>query len=387
MIKKLLLFIFIMITGIAAKAAGGCPSFTFSFTTLNPTCPTTPDGAAFVSVTGGTPPYTYAWDPGAGSQLLAAATLLTAGNYYVIVTDGAGCVDTGYVSLTAPATQTPEICMVTCDAHSVNNIVYWDKTPYTNVDSFIVYREVTAGVYSRIGIIDGDSLSEFEDTARSVGPANGDPNIAAYRYKLQIRDICGNYGGMSPYHNTIHIVDAGAGEFSWAIPYMIEGASTPVNNYILLCDTANVDIWGPVSTVSSSTSAAIDPGFATHGSIANWRVKTDWAITCTPTRATVNTSRSNIKHGLVTTGIGIVSSSDRALVYPNPATGQLSISLAPDLQSGRLRMVNALGQQVMTDMIYAASVKHIDITGFAKGIYTVIIEYEGGTIYKKLVVN
>ncbi|MCB0431307.1 MAG: T9SS type A sorting domain-containing protein, partial [Flavobacteriales bacterium] len=52
----------------------------------NGTC----DGTAGVSVTGGTPPYSYAWDD-ASSQTAATATGLCAGNYSVTVTDAAGC--------------------------------------------------------------------------------------------------------------------------------------------------------------------------------------------------------------------------------------------------------------------------------------------------------
>ena len=310
------------------------------------------------------------------------------GNYSVIATDSLGCVDTGHVFLMAASAQTPSICMVTCDAHSVNNIVYWDKTAYTNVDSFIIYREVTAGVYNRIAAVSADSMSEYEDTARSIGPANGDPNLASYRYKLQIMNLCGNYSPMSLYHNTIYIIDAGAGEFSWSVPYTIEGTSSPVSNYILLCDTANVDVWGPVSTVPATVSAATDPDFATHASIANWRVKTDWGITCTPTRATVNTSRSNIKHASVSAGISTESALPASvLVYPNPARGEFTLYLSPSVRSATVHIINTLGQQVLTDHIVMPSAKKYDISKYAKGVYTVIVESEGARTQKKLVVN
>ncbi|MGZ4075607.1 MAG: hypothetical protein ACXVDZ_18820, partial [Bacteroidia bacterium] len=182
-----------------------------------------------------------------------------------------------------PPPPTPSICMVTCDNLSINNIIYWDKTGLTHVDSFIIYRETSPAVYSKIGAVSNDSLSQYTDTARSIGPANGDPNIASYRYKIRILDSCGVYSAMSPYHNTIYIVDDGLGDFSWSIPYGIEGSSSPVINYVLLCDTAGVGVWGPVSTVLGADTIASDPGFVSHSSVANWRVKTAWGISCTPT--------------------------------------------------------------------------------------------------------
>ena len=385
--KRLLLFALIMMFAALLKAQGPC-TLTFNFTTVTPACSGIPNGAAFVSVTGGTGGYTYLWDAAAGSQISASASNLVAGNYSVIVTDAAGCVDTGYVSLLPPATPTPAICMVTCDEFSVNNIIYWDKTAYTDVDSFIVYRETAPGVYSRIAAISNDSLSEYTDTARSIGPANGDPNVAPYSYKIQIRDLCGNYGAMSPYHTTLYIEEDGLGLFSWTIPYTIESAATPVNNYILICNIANLGLWTPVATVTSTVTSALDPSFALH-LLSSWRVKTDWSISCTPTRTTVNTSRSNIKHGLITTGTGNLPEQGADIaIYPNPATNEFTLSLPSTVKTATVRIVNSLGKQVAVDVLNgAAAVKQYNVSMYAKGIYTVIVESEGNRTHRKLVVN
>jgi hypothetical protein len=281
--------------------------------------------------------------------------------------------------------------MVTSDGGSVNNIIYWDKTAYSNVDSFIVYREVSTSVYARIAAISNDSLSEYTDTSRHVGPANGDPNVGSYRYKLQIRDSCGNYGPLSPYHNTIYIIDAGSGQFTWSIPYTIEGASNPVSNYILLCDTANVNVWGPVGIVAGTQSSATDPGFANHSNIANWRVKTAWSINCTPTRTTVNTTRSNIKHAALSTGILNAALGTAVVVYPNPATEEVTIGLSPDIRSAVIRIENLLGQLILTENVTAdgnsGTSKKINISSYPKGVYLVSIESAGSKTFKKLVVH
>lgn len=385
--KKQLLLLFAMLTvGFSAVAGGPCLPFVFTFTTDSATCSSS-NGAATVFTISGTAPYTYLWDAAAGAQTTPTAINIAVGTYSVIVTDALGCADTGAVTV-YPLVETPSICMVTTNSNSTYNYVYWDKTPYTNVDSFIVYREVAAGSYARIGAVSNDSLSEFLDTARSIGPANGDPNLGSYRYKMQILDTCGNYGAMSLYHNTIYITDEGAGEFSWSIPYTIEGMPNPVGNYILLCDTANVDVWGPVATVPGTDTIAIDPTFAAHSSIANWRVKTGWPIACTPTRATVNTSRSNIKHASVSAGLSqALQLSDNVLIYPNPATTTLTISLAPNLKEAKLVIVDMLGQSVYAGTVSSTSAKQLDISAYSNGMYTVIIENNGIKTYKKLVVN
>ena len=55
--------------------------------TSDASCPGSTDGAASVTVSGGTAPYAYAWSNGATSEQIAVGT----GNYSVVVTDANGC--------------------------------------------------------------------------------------------------------------------------------------------------------------------------------------------------------------------------------------------------------------------------------------------------------
>lgn len=59
------------------------------------------NGAATVTVTGGTPVYTYSWAPFGGNG--PTANGLTAGTYTVTITDGNGCTTTANVNITEPA--------------------------------------------------------------------------------------------------------------------------------------------------------------------------------------------------------------------------------------------------------------------------------------------
>jgi hypothetical protein len=385
--KHLLILFPLLIMTIASNAQLPC-SFNFVFTNTNASCPNNNDGSSAVVVSGGISPYTYTWSVPIGND--SNATGLLPGNYSVIVSDFMGCIDTAYTTIFSDTTAAPSICMVTTDGPSAYNYVYWDQTLYSNVDSFIIYRETMPSVFSRIGAVSSDSLSEFKDTARSIGPANGNPNLRSYKYKIQILDTCGNYSALSPYHSTIYITDDGLGMFSWSMPYTIEGAQNPVANYILLCDTANVDVWGPVQTVAGTASAASDPGFANHSNIANWRVKTAWGITCTPTRATVNTTRSNIKHGMAVSSVSELSTGS-VVVYPNPANDQVSVGLSPETRSALVRFENSLGQLIISEKMEAnglkGTTKQFDISSFSKGIYFISIESGNKKVFKKLIIN
>ncbi|MBL4657669.1 MAG: SprB repeat-containing protein, partial [Flavobacteriales bacterium] len=77
----------------------------------NDTCNGEGQGTATVLVTGGVPPFIYAWsDP--TTQSSATADSLMAGTYQVIVTDASGCVDSASVTLTEP----PAIVVVISDS-------------------------------------------------------------------------------------------------------------------------------------------------------------------------------------------------------------------------------------------------------------------------------
>jgi hypothetical protein len=67
----------------------------------NVTCNGDNDGTAGVSISGGTPNYTYLWTPSGGTS--PAAFNLNAGTYTCTITDAVGCIQTQMVSITEPA--------------------------------------------------------------------------------------------------------------------------------------------------------------------------------------------------------------------------------------------------------------------------------------------
>ena len=69
-------------------------------TASNVTCNGAMNGAATVTLTGGTQPITYLWSNGA---VTASISGLTPGNYTVSITDASGCPAAGSVSITEPA--------------------------------------------------------------------------------------------------------------------------------------------------------------------------------------------------------------------------------------------------------------------------------------------
>jgi hypothetical protein len=327
---------------------------------------------------------TYTWNTGdVGATFTVSLGSTT--NFTVTGTSSVGCSNSAGTSVFIPTPATPALCMVTVDSFSTNNIIYWDKTPYDNVDTFVVYREVATNTYKRIGAVSKDSLSMFIDTSRNVGPANGDPNIGSYRYKLQIRDTCGNYGPMSPYHNTVKITDQHNGTFIWNT-YDVEGqVNTPVANFILERDNNNNGIWTTVGTVSGTQTSLFDNQYGTYQSVANWRVQAT-GFNCTPTmrygnnstQATIVKSKSNIsnnrttKVNLVNTGFGI---------YPNPSSGIFTLSLSTS--QATVNVFDIAGNKVASFQLHN-STSQIDLRNLNNGSYFVEVTTSQGTYHQKV---
>ncbi len=73
-------------------------------TPTNVSCNGANNGAANVTLSGGTAPFTFSWSP--GGQTSQTASNLSAGVYSVTVTDGSGCTGTQTVSITQPSALT-----------------------------------------------------------------------------------------------------------------------------------------------------------------------------------------------------------------------------------------------------------------------------------------
>lgn len=316
---------------------------------------------------------TYTWNTGAlGNTYTVAPNSST--TYTVVGTSTVGCSAQASASVFVPVPAIPSICMVTVDSLTNNNIVYWDKSSYTNVDSFVVYREVSTNIYTRIGAVSLANLSQFKDTMRLIGPANGDPSIGSYRYKLQIRDTCGNLGSMSNYHNTVKITDQQNGTFSWNT-YDVQGQATPVANFILERDNANNGVWTVVGIVSGTQLSLFDGSYGTYQTIANWRVQAT-GFNCTPTarygnnssQAAIVKSKSNITNNRTT---GIATPAGIFSLYPNPSKG--SFNLQAEKELGNVMIYNALGTVVYTEKINASNAV-VDLTSQSSGIYIIVVQ-------------
>ncbi len=306
--------------------------------------------------------------------------------YTVSGTSVNGCVSSNTISVNVLPVQTPTICLVTLDSLANNNEIYWEKSLYTNVDSFIVYREVSTNIYKRIGAISVNAFSMYTDTNRSIGPANGNPNLTAYRYKLQIRNTCGNYGALSLWHETIFVQDQLNGNFNWNA-YAIESSGTPVANYNL----KRVNITNGQETLVGSTTNNIftDPQYASLASSGNikWFVDAT-GFNCNPTAkvaAQKIKTKSNHANDLIITKTIELNFQDEIKVYPNPVKDKLTIETGRLNDNVTIELNNLLGQSLIkintSEKIYT-----INTATYPSGIYFLNIKSNNKIVSVKKVV-
>ncbi|MES2762774.1 MAG: gliding motility-associated C-terminal domain-containing protein [Bacteroidota bacterium] len=97
-------------------SAGGGPTLSIASQT-NVLCNATATGAASISPSGATGPYSYTWSPSGGNA--SSATGLSAGVYTVTVNDASSCTSTISITISSPAAITTSLTAT--DASCINN--------------------------------------------------------------------------------------------------------------------------------------------------------------------------------------------------------------------------------------------------------------------------
>lgn len=330
---------------------------------------------------------TYTWLPGSIVNSTINAQPSTNTVYTVNAQDMNGCAGSNTFSLSLVTPVTPSICLVSVDSVSYNNFIVWDKTLYNNVDSFIVYREVSTNVYKRIGAQHKSALSLFTDTARHTGPANGNPNITSYRYKLQLRDTCGNYSALSPYHNSIYFISNTTGNYFWNI-YDVEGQTTPVTTFDLYRDNNATGTWTLVGSTAGTQTTLNDPNYASYPN-AIWKVEAN-GFNCTATAKTnqqVNKSKSNIKNNFnIPLGITPINLSDNINLAPNPANINVTVTFNAEIyEKTNLFITDVLGNMIAKYEVSDGKMILIPVNDLTSGIYFIKIQQGKNTTVKKFI--
>ena len=286
------------------------------------------------------------------------------------------------------APQAPYICKLTADkTGSMINVVgarfpynmyfhYYDTISQSGIDSMLIYREGRrANQYVLIG---SQSAKEgFTFTDKTAYPSQQE-----YRYKIALKDLCGNVSQQSALHKTIYLsMNKGASESIWNLVW------TP---YIGLYEIATYDIYrgtNPdnmeyLNSVSGNSTSFTDFNAPTGKNIY-YQIKIA-DVKCSE-NDTDTEIRSNIMNFNIITGmVGGEEVASQIEVFPNPNQGNFTVNVTN--ASGDLKIINVLGEIVRVEKLEEMNTK-LDITGLATGVY--LIEMNSGKTQsrKKVIVK
>ncbi|HYG50358.1 MAG TPA: T9SS type A sorting domain-containing protein, partial [Flavobacteriales bacterium] len=216
--------------------------------------------------------------------------------------------------------------------------------------------------YVAIDSVDYDSLSCYTDK-------NVDTYFTSSRYKISAVDTLGVESALSLYHRTIFCDEPTEGDFDWD-DYEIEGSPSPVLQFVLLRKDSIGDPWVPIDTLAATTTNFTDTDHALFPD-GEWRVRTIWPITCTPTRAGISTSRSNLrtKSMLATNITGPAADKNDFNVYPNPADDMVIVEFARSVDKQNTILVRDATGRIVDQKTTIYNKVQFSLTNFAKGTY------------------
>jgi hypothetical protein len=287
-----------------------------------------------------------------------------------------GCDSTVKLNLTLQfpnETLLPKICAVSIDSASSKNIVVWEKQGLNRATKYNVYRENTSSQFVKIGTVHRDSFSTFIDTGSY-------PLKQSYRYKLTIRDSCGNETLLdsSITHKTVHLTsNVGVGGEVNLIWNLYEGKSYTSHN---IMRSANGGAFVKIAQVASNISAFSDLTPPSGSLIYKISLSSN---VCRPSRSTNGLIQSNpvyIRPSAVN-GIENLSFS----MYPNPASSVIEIQSQNNFS--KVEILDMEGRLVKELMLDSNRYK-VDVSGLCVGVYFVKVTYMGlGTLVKKILID
>ena len=330
--------------------------------------------------------FSYLWSTGETTQMIVVNK---AGNYSVNVNYMNGTSATSSINISGKHPNSVPICYVSVDSLSQNNIIRWDKSSLAVVDSFIVHREITTDNYLPVGAVSYYEASMFTDTVRTkYFPNTGNPNAGTYRYKLQVRDTCGNYSALSSYHNTIYM-NNNNGTFSWIQLYNIEGSSNPVNAYVLMRDDNSDGNWHAINSVTGNQYTVTDPAYLNFKNKARWRIETLWGIGCSQvsrakgsSHTITSISRSNARNG-ITSDSPTTTVQSGIKIYPNPSKGKFILEMKENTNV-TVKIFGVLGELVY-EQKSVNRIQSFDLSNYTANIYYVQVQC-GDKVYKQKLV-
>lgn len=329
------------------------------------------DASAYVYVSGNN--NTYLWsDNSTNEDLLNVAY----GNYTLEVTNDFGCKSFSEFALYPETTSLVGLCMVSVDEPTQHNILIWEKPSSGDIAFFNIYKEsCMEGVFHLIHTQPYADESLFEDSI-----ANAD--VRGWRYKISTVNSCGVESELSNAHRTVQIMvteNGGTYNLKWT---EYEGLYIYLHDVYRSTTSLGEQLVGSFQFAVTNTTTDTPPA----SDDLKYYVVVDPFITCTSSRANINTSRSNSK-GIAAPVDGVEETINGTIsIYPNPTTSLLNVVLPVEFMGSSFSIINTLGQTLFVSTLNSTQ-HEISLSEFSNGIYYFQLITDKGTITKKVVKN
>jgi hypothetical protein len=280
----------------------------------------------------------------------------------------------------------PQICMVTVDLATGNNLVIWEKKGAAPVSAYNIYREsIVAGEYEPIGHLPKDSLSIFLDTV-------ADPAKQAYIYKITAIDNEGFESDLAlcKPHKTIHLITSinattGDSQLEWDEYYGFTYGTYYI--YRSLTETNFTQI----HSMSSSTTAYTDAN--PENQLYYYRVAVLRPEPCIPTGTAgkkaesgpYSHSMSNMEDNRLQTGLNELYDEKDLTIFPNPFSETTTISFYnPGNATYQFKVRDLSGKLVRSPETVTGSEIEFSRRNLTPGYY--FIEITGDQIFRGRIV-
>lgn len=340
----------------------------------------------------------YTWNISNGGVIISGAgtnsitvdfsSALTSGTIDVYGTNGCGNgVASAVVNVDFNPVQTADLCIVSVDSAGDYNEIFWQKPVTGNIDSFRVYRRVSAVSNVLVGTVG------YNDPAYLVDMNSGaDPNSNFEEYTITTVDTCGNESDSTLFHRTMFLAPPVYGANSVTLNWNHYVGQT-VNFYRILRDTTGTGTAWEVldSAVNPNVNVWVDNNLTLGADdTLLYRVDVVWLTSCDPERAVINTSRSNIKSQMInptTTGMSAQDISEMVAVYPNPAKEVINIEFRNGMKNALVEIYDVTGRMLLKQNAGSSNRITLNTFSFTGGVYFVRLQSDEGKAVKKLVVD
>ena len=330
------------------------------------------NGAATVSVSGGTPTYSYSWAPSGGSA--ATATGLTAGTYTVTITDANGCTKTQDVIITQPAT-----------ALAVST---------TKTDATTIGGNNGTATATATGGTPAYSYSWNTSPVQTTATATG---LSAGTYTVTVTDAKGCTTSASATVGQPAVVIP---VVTTATPASITSSGATLGGNVTADGGATVTERGVVYVLGTGTpttaniKVVIGSGMGSFSqAVTGLTAATQYTVQAYATNA-VGTSYGGSQTFItaIATATASPALADKVSVFPNPARGQFTVQV-PGVAGAaqvRLALFNTLGQLVREQVavLPAAGTRlSVNTQGLATGVYVLHLTAGNASLSKRLALD